>query len=315
MTDSIFVTLSTFAEYDREPIRLLETGGVPFQVHGTGKRITTAELVAHGRDATAVIAGVEPYDAETIRRLPALRCISRCGIGVDSIDLDAARARGIAVLNTPGQPAAAVAELGVAMMLALCRNLPRQIAHARRREWERLEAHLLGRRRVGLVGFGRIGRRIAELLRPFGTEIWVTDPAALIEADQHVSFVPLARLLRECDIVSIHAARSAEQPLLIGAAEIATMKRGALLINLARGGMVDEGALHDALASGHLAGAGLDVYVNEPYRGPLCGLDNVLLTPHSATLTVETRSAMEGEAVNNVLRFFRGDVKAHERVV
>ena len=315
MTDSVFIALSTFAEHDREPLRLLEESGLPFSVHRTGKRITTPELLEHGRTAAAIVAGIEPYDADTLGRLPGLRCISRVGIGVDSIDLEAARARGIAVLNTPEQPAAAVAELGVAMILALCRNLPRQIAHARRQEWQRLEAHLLASRRVGLIGFGRIGRRIAELLQPFGCEIWVTDPAALVDAAQHVTFVPLEHLLRECDIVSIHAARSPQRPLLIGPAEIALMKPGAVLINLARGGMVDERALHDALVSGRLAGAGLDVYVDEPYKGPLCALENVVLTPHSATLTVETRSAMERESVHNVLRFFRGDLKAHERVV
>jgi D-3-phosphoglycerate dehydrogenase len=315
MNDWIFVTLSSFAEYDREPLRMLESSGLPFQIHRTGKRITTAELVDQGRDAAVVVAGVEPYDAETIRQLPALRCISRCGVGVDSIDLEAARARGIAVLNTPDQPTAAVAELALAMMLALCRNLPRQIAHARRAEWQRLEGHLLGRLRVGLVGFGRIGRRVAELLKPFGSEIWASDPAVTSGSIAGITFVSLGRLLTDCDVVSIHAARSTEQPLAIGAAEIAGMKRGAILINLSRGGMVDEGGLHDALVSGQLAGAGLDVYADEPYRGALCGLDNVVLTPHSATLTVETRAAMERESVINALRFLRGETKADERVV
>ncbi|MCC7418374.1 MAG: phosphoglycerate dehydrogenase [Acidobacteria bacterium] len=314
MTSPIFVALSAFAEHDREPLRMLESSGFAFQLHRTGKRITTAELLAHGREAVAIVAGIEPYDADTLGRLPALRCISRCGIGVDSIDLDAARARGIVVLNTPDHPAAAVAELGLTMMLALCRNLPRQIARARQREWTRLEAHLLGSRRLGLVGFGRVGRRLAELLRPFGAEILVADPA-ITAVPSGVSRVELGRLLRECDIVSIHAARSADWPLVIGREEIAAMKPGAILINLARGGMLDEQALYEALASGRLAGAGLDVYAEEPYHGPLCELENVVLTPHSATLAVETRSAMERECVANVLRFLRGDLPANGRIV
>jgi D-3-phosphoglycerate dehydrogenase len=315
VSGSVFVALSSFAEHDREPLRLLESSGLPFQIHRTGKRITAPELLQHAGGAAAIIAGVEPYDAGTLAGLPALRCISRCGIGVDSIDLDAARSRGIAVLNTPDQPAEAVAELGLAMMLALCRNLPRQIAHARRTEWRRLEAHLLGRCRVGLIGFGRIGRRIAELLRPFGSEIWVADPAVSPDAGRHVTVAPLDRLLRECDIVSIHAARSPQAPLVVGATELASMKPGAMLVNLARGGMVDEGALYDALISGHLSGAGLDVYVDEPYQGPLGSLDNVVLTPHSATLTVETRSAMERECVTKALRFLAGTLPQADRVV
>lgn len=314
MTGCIFVALSTFAEHDREPLRLLERSGLPFLVHGTGKRITPAELGQRARDASVIIAGVEPYDAATLERLPALCCISRCGVGVDSIDLGAARARGIAVLNTPEQPAAAVAELAVTMMLALCRNLPRQMAHARCREWTRLESHLLGARRVGLIGLGRIGRRVATLLRPFGCEIRAADPAAAGDPDG-IRVVPLQELLVECDVISIHASPAAGSPLVLGAAEIRAMKRGAILINVSRGGMVDEGALHEALVSGHLAGAGLDVYRDEPYHGPLCDLDQVVLTPHSATLAVETRAAMERACVDNALRFVTGRIGTAEHVV
>jgi D-3-phosphoglycerate dehydrogenase / 2-oxoglutarate reductase len=308
VSDLVFVTLSTFAVHDREPMRLLETSGVPFRVNGTGKRITTIELLEAGRDASVIIAGVEPYDAATLQALPALRCISRCGVGVDSIDLVAARACGISVLNTPDPPTAAVAELAVTMMLALCRQLPRQVLHARRGEWMRLDSRLLGGRRVGLIGLGRIGRRVASLLQPFGCEIRATDPGVAAGAVPGVALVPLPELIRACDIISIHAARDAASPLVLGAAEIAAMPPGAILINVARGGMVDERALHDALVSGHLAGAGLDAYEHEPYDGPLCELDNVILTPHSATLTVETRAAMEIECVQNALAFVRGRV-------
>jgi len=264
-----------------------------------------------------MIAGVEPYDAATLEALPLLRCISRCGVGVDSIDLAAARARGLAVLNTPEPPTAAVAELAVTMMLSLSRNLPRQAAHAGRREWTRLEAHLLGRRSVGLVGFGRIGRRVAELLEPFGCRVMAADPLAdpILAAACRVTLVPLNTLIGECDVISIHAARSADRPLHFGRPELSAMKRGAILINVARGGMVDEGALFDALETGHLAGAGLDVYGEEPYAGPLCGMDNVVLTPHAATLTVETRSAMERECVVKALQFLDGTLPDGVRIV
>jgi D-3-phosphoglycerate dehydrogenase len=315
VSDVVFVTLSTFAVHDREPMRLLEASGVPFKMHGTGKRITTPELLAAGRDASVIIAGIEPYDAATLQALPALRCISRCGVGVDSIDLAAARARGIAVLNTPDPPVAAVAELAVTMMLALCRRLPRQMQHARRGEWTRVDSRLLGGRRVGLIGLGRIGRRVAELLRSFGCEIRATDPGVAAGTVPGVTLVPLPELIRTCDVISIHAAREGASPLVLGAAEMAAMPRGAILINVARGGMVDERALHDALAAGHLSGAGLDAYEHEPYQGPLCGLDDVVLTPHSATLTVETRSAMERECVSKALRFVAGQLSVTERVI
>lgn len=306
----IYVTLSTFAEYDEGPRRLLEESGVPFRIHDTGKRITTPELLAGGRDAAVVVAGVEPYDRATLDALPALRCISRCGVGVDAIDLDAAREKGIAVLNTPDPPTNAVAELALSMMLSLSRNLPRQAVAARARQWTRLEAHLLGARRVGIIGLGRIGRRVAQLVRAFGAEVWAADPAPDMDwCDRAgVRIVALDAILDGCDIVSIHAARSPAAPLRLDRDAIGRMRRGAILISLGRGDMVDETALHDALVSGHLFGAGLDVYSSEPYDGPLCGLDNVVLTPHAATLTVETRSAMERECVANALAFLRGEL-------
>ena len=271
---------------------------MPFSVNTSGKRITTAELVAQAADATVAIAGVEPYDASVLAQLPKLRCISRCGAGTDSIDLGEARRRGIAVLNTPDVPTEAVAELAMAMILSLARRLRQQANLMGRREWRRLEGHLLAGRRVGLVGLGRIGRRVVELLQPFRAAVAAADPGAdRVWADAHgVALITLDELLATSDVVSLHAARSGAHPLRLGAGELARMKAGAVLVNLARGGMVDEAALHEALTSGRLAGAGLDVYSEEPYRGALCDLENVVLTPHDATLTVETGSRWSSSA-------------------
>jgi D-3-phosphoglycerate dehydrogenase len=308
LADLIYVTLSTFAEHDRAPLDRLERSGVPFRIHGTGKRITRAELVAAAADATALIAGVEPYDEKTLDALPALRCISRCGVGVDSIDLQAAKARGVAVVNTPDAPTNAVAELALAMMLALSRQLCRQMTEFRAGRWTRFQTHMLEARTIGVVGLGRIGKRVVELLRPFGCRVLAADPRAdLSWVRQHdVVLVPLNELLSGADIVTVHATPEADAPVLIGPAEIARMRRGSLLINLARGGMVDERALYEALRSEHLAGAGMDVFAQEPYSGPLAELDNVVLTPHSATLAVEARSAMERQAVENALAVLAG---------
>jgi len=313
----IFVALSTFAERDPLPLARLKASNYPFRIHRTGKRITTPELLRDGRDAAIIIAGVEPYDAATLAELPALRCLVRCGAGVDAVDLNAACTRGITVLNTPDVPTAAVAELALAMFLSLSRNLRRQVNSMGRREWNRLEAHLLGGRTVGLVGLGRIGRRVSELCRAFGARVLASDPFAEASGarDLGVELVPLEQLLREADIVSIHAAKSVDQPLRLGAAELAVMKRGAMLVNLARGGMVDEEALVDALRSGQIGGVGMDVFAKEPYAGPLCDFENVILTPHTATLAVETRAAMELECVEKALRFVDGDINPEERVV
>jgi len=313
----IFVTLSSFVEYDQQPLELLKTSGLPYKIHDTGKRITTAELIAGGQQATVVVAGVEPYDRATLEQLPQLRCISRCGVGVDAIDLKAAAERGITVVNTPDAPTAAVAELAVAMMLSLSRNLPRQGVASHARQWSRLQAHLLGARRVGIIGLGRIGKRVATLVRAFGSEVWAADPVADADwcAAHGVQVATLDEILGACDIVSIHAARSTGAPMRLGEAEIRRMRPGAILINLGRGDMVDEAALHAALSDGHLFGAGLDVYPAEPYAGALCDLDNVVLTPHAATLTVETRAQMEYECVRKALAFVSGTLPAGDWVI
>jgi D-3-phosphoglycerate dehydrogenase len=262
-----------------------------------------------------IIAGVETYDAATLEKLPALRCISRCGVGVDAIDLTAARARGIAVVNTPDVPTQAVAELTLAMMLGLSRQLPRQSAIVQRRQWTRLEGHLISGRTVGLIGLGRIGRRVAELLLPFKVRLLASDPASKAgHTPRGVEMVPLDDLLGQSDIVSIHAASSGTSRLALGERELSAMKRGALLINVARGTMVDDTALARALERGHLAGAALDVFAQEPYIGPLCDLPNVILTPHCATLTVETRVAMELECVDKAIAFVLGRLDPSDMV-
>lgn len=316
MTEKIVVTLSTFAEWDEAPRRMLEESGYALAFNTTGKRITRDLLLELGADAAVAIAGVEPYDAPTFEALPALRCISRVGVGIDSIDLAAARERGITVVNTPEPPAAAVAELALTMMLGLVRRIPQQLTAARAREWKRMEAGLLGAKTVGIVGLGRIGRRTAQLARGVGATVLAADPAAdrAWAAANDVRVVTMQDLLAASDLVSIHASAPGGGATLIGAGELDQMKPGAILINLARGGLVDEDALFQQLRSGRLAGAGLDVYRDEPYAGPLCELDNVILTPHSATLTVETRSAMEGESVDKALRFLRGGLRPDELV-
>jgi D-3-phosphoglycerate dehydrogenase len=202
-------------------------------------------------------------------------------------------------------------------MLALTRNLRRQADLMRRREWVRLEARVLQGRTVGIIGLGRIGRRVVELLQAFRPVLLAYDPFADPDwaASHGVALVGRDELLSSADLVSIHAAHRPDAPLRLAAADFARMRPGAAVVNLARGSMVDETALHDALASGHLSGAALDVYPDEPYRGRLCDLDNVVLTPHSATLTVETRVMMETEAVDKALRFLRGELRAGEIVV
>ena len=317
MNDLILVALSSFSVHDQRPMELLEASGFPLRIHGSGKRITNPELLEEGRDATVILAGVEDFDSATLARLPELKCISRCGVGVDSIDLDAARERGVAVLNTPTIPTEAVAELALSLFLSLSRNLRVQANSMQARRWERLTAHSLGGRTVGLMGLGRIGQRVAELCRAFNARVLAHDPKGdpSVARGLGVELVEKEQLLSQADIVSLHASSGGEERVLIGSSELASMKPGAVLVNLSRGEMVDEGALIEALRAGHLAGAGLDVFTEEPYHGPLCDFDQVILTPHSATMTLETRAAMETQCVENALGFLAGKVAPDRQVI
>jgi len=305
MSNRIFVALSSFAEHDQRPLQLLERSGFPFTLHKSGKRITKNELLAHAKDAKVILAGVEVYDSSLLAELKHLRCISRCGVGTDSIDMQYAKLHEICVTNTPGIPNDAVAELALAMFLALSRDLFRQAQSMREMRWERRKAHLLSGRTIGIIGYGNIGRRVAQLCLAFNARVVIFDPLVNFNdpLSGNVSFVDLDTLLKEADIVSLHASKLSKTPFLMGHREFGLMKLGSFLVNLARGDMVDEQALIEALSSGHLSGAGLDVYQNEPYKGKLCEFDQVILSPHSATNTIETRSEMELMCVENALEF------------
>jgi len=299
----ILVTLSSFCEDDAAPRRLLEASGLPFAENTSGRRMAPEEILAAGRDWIGLVAGVEPYTAATLAQLPHLACISRVGVGTDSIDRRYAEAHGIAVRNTPDAPVPAVAEMAVALMLDVLKLLTYHTALMRARQWKKRTGSMLAGRTVGLVGVGRIGRAVAERLVAFGVTLLGADPApdAAWAGRVGLRYVGLADLLASVDVVSLHASRPAAEGPLLGPAEIGRMKRGAVLINTARGHLVDASALEAALRSGALAGAGLDVYPEEPYAGGLCDLDTVVLTPHVATLTRETRVRMETEAVQNLL--------------
>jgi D-3-phosphoglycerate dehydrogenase len=299
----LYVTLSTFAEVDREPLRVLEASGLRFGVNQTGKRPTAWEVMESSQGAKALVAGVEQYDATTLAQFHqrGLRCISRCGVGTENIDRHAAASLGIVILNTPDEPVQAVAEHALCLMLALLRRLLDLDRDTKAGKWKRHTGNLLQGKIVGLIGYGRIGKRTGELARAFGASLLVLDPQ-FIPTEGIEQAMDLKSLLERADIVSLHCPPGTVR---LGATELDSMVEGAWLINTARGGLVDEEALGKALDRNHLAGAALDVFSQEPYTGPLLKNQRVILTPHQATLTKETRLAMEIAATQNAIEFVR----------
>ncbi len=304
--ETVFVALQQFCEGDDQPRRELLEAGFRLRQNDLGRRLRKEEMAGLLGEADAVLAGIEPYDAQLLSGLPRLRCISRCGVGTDNIDLDAAKRRGVAVLATPEEVVEPVAQLALAMILALARNFPLHWDDFRRGEWKKRTGHLLSEWVVGLVGFGRIAQRLARLLEPFGCRVLACDPNLSKErVPGEVRLTDLDSVLKGSDVVSLHASVPADQPPLLNCAELARMKQGSRLVNTARGRLVEGEALADALESGHLSGAALDVYEMEPYTGRLSRLPQVLCTPHVGTLTARSRAAMELRCARNVVEFFK----------
>jgi glyoxylate reductase len=278
--------------------------------HPTEHQRSEDDVITILSEADAAITLLsDPLTRRVLASNPHLRLIANYAVGTNNIDLDAARELGIIVTNTPGVLTEATAELTMGLILAVMRRMiegDREVRESGRCVWEPL--HLLGSglagKRLGIVGMGRIGSAVAQRARAFGMEV-----SGAGRGDD------LRALLAASDVVSIHTPLTPETRHLIDAAALATMKRGAFLINTARGPIVDERALCDALESGHLGGAGLDVYEEEPAVSPrLLALPNVVLLPHVGSATFETRSAMAGIAAGEVARFLTGQAPVH-RVV
>lgn len=256
-----------------------------------------AELLACVGAAHALIvrSGTQ-VDAAVLAAGPRLRVVGRAGVGVNNIDIEAATRQGVVALNVPDGNTIAACEQTFALMLALARNLPTAAASLRAGRWERerfVGVELRGKT-LGVVGLGRIGQEVCHRAAAFGMRPIAHDPF-VAEAPGGVRLAPLAEVLAEADFLTVHTPLTRETRGLIGARELASMKRGAYLINCARGGLVDEEALARALRSGHLAGAGLDVFAAEPPGDhPLLALDNVVATPH---LGASTREAQEVSAL------------------
>jgi glyoxylate reductase len=267
---------------------------------------------AGGGVAAIVTDPSVPVDADLLDEAgSSLAVVANFGVGYDNIDLDAARARGVRVTNTPGVLTNATAELAVALMLAAARRIAEADATVRSGEWARSDAgEPIGRElagaTVGLVGFGRIARRVAELLRGFDVRLLVTSRSSSAPPPG-VERLELPELLAASDFVSVHVPLATETRHLIDANALAAMKPGAILVNTSRGAVVDTTALIDALRSGHLGAAGLDVYEDEPHVPPdLRELPGTVLLPHIGSATATTRDAMARLCADNVIAVLDG---------
>lgn len=302
MKRQIVITTSSFGALDPAPLDILNNSGFEVVMNPHGRALTALEAIELSRNAVGMVAGTEPLNNAFMKSCPNLRVISRCGTGLDNVDMECAIHRGIQIFNTPDAPTLAVAELTLGLVLDLLRQISCHNYEIKQGKWKKTMGFQLTGKRVGFVGFGRIARKVAELITPFNCQMCFADPL-VTDGTEGLSRMKLDVLLAWSDIVSIHA--SVKAPL-IAARELGLMRSGAWLVNTARGSAVDEVALLEALNSGHLAGAALDVFSEEPYSGPLRTLNNVLLTPHIGSYARESRILMEMESAQNLLKGLEG---------
>jgi D-3-phosphoglycerate dehydrogenase len=307
----ILVTPTTFGKENPEIRSTLEEQVKEAIYNNLGRPYASEELMPLIIDVDGYIAGLEKIDRSIFDQANKLRVISRYGVGCDNVDLEIAREMGIVVTNTPGANAVSVAELTIGLLLSLARMIPSAVSSTKAGEWPRSSGVTLKGKVVGLLGFGSIGKQVAQRLVGFECTIFAFDPVPdLAFAEAHgVKFVSREEVVREADFLSLHLPLLPETHEMINDETLNNMKQGSFLINTARGELVDEEALQNALQSGKLHGAALDVFSYQPptEEHPLLKLPQVIATPHMGSHTDDAMNAMGWLVLRDCLAVLRGE--------
>lgn len=299
----VLISPSSFGEISNNPILLLQQNGYSIVQNTYSRKLTEAEVVELGKDCVGIIAGLEPLNSRVIDSLPNLKCISRVGVGMENVDIEYANAKGIKVVNTPEGPTRAVAELTVGMIFSLLRRIPQADANMKKMIWKKETGNLLFGKTIGIVGLGRIGKLVAEMFRSLGNNVIGCDlyPDNMWAEKNQVQLLDFKKVIQQADILTLHVPGSNDKKPIINKTELEYCKKSLIIINITRGGVIDELALYDALIKGEIKAAAIDVFEEEPYNGPLTTLDNVILTPHIGSYASEGKLQMEIDSVENLI--------------
>jgi phosphoglycerate dehydrogenase-like enzyme len=315
--DKVLIAPMTLAGLDGAWVRVLREAGLELVYPNTGTQLTEDELMEWLPGIKAALAGSEPYTPRVLKAFPQLRVVARVGVGYDAVDVEAASKIGCAVTIAPGTNEGSVAEHAFCLMLGLARELVPQHLALKSGGWPRRATLPLRGRTLGIAGLGRIGKAMALRGAAFGMRLLAYDPVPdkAFAANHQVTLVPFEQLLAESDYLTLHLPVTPQTRHLINRRTLALMKPTAFLINTARGAIVNEADLLEALRNKRLAGAGLDVFEQEPPgKHPLFELDNVLLTPHAGGADVQSRDDMALSAAQAIVSLSRGEWPA-EKVV
>ena len=302
----LFVSTHPFSSTSLIPMRLIKENSIELSVNDHGRKITPKELVQDIKDAEVLVAGTEKITEEVLKNAPNLKLISRVGIGLDGIDFELCKKYGVRVAYTPDAPTMAVAELCVAMILDLARKVTYTNNNLKENSvWNRYMGTLLYGKTIGILGMGRIGKSLIHLLSSFNVKFKVYD----IEPDlaygrlYSVEFVSKEEVLKNSDVISVNVPLKEDTYNYITIKELKLMQKHSILINTARGGIINEDDLYTALKENIISAAAVDVFEKEPYNGKLKELDNCLLTCHMGASTIDSRTDMEVQAIEEAIRY------------
>jgi D-3-phosphoglycerate dehydrogenase len=311
----VLCTPNTFGKRDPSLKSTLEAAVREVIYNPFGRPLKAAELRPLLKDVDGYIAGIDEIDSSTLEAADRLRIIARYGVGIDRVDVATATDYGILVTNTPGANSAAVAELTIAFILSLARHIINANQGVRRGEWPVLDGIGIRGKTIGLIGFGSVGREVARRLKSFDCRLLVADPyvESEIAFNDGVTLTDMRKLVAESDFLSLHVPATEATVGMIDEEFLSHMKKGAFLINTARGTLVDEPALIVALESGHLQGAALDCFRQEPpdINSPLFRIPSVIFTPHTAAHTDDAVNQMGWGALECCLAALRGEKPEH----
>ena len=305
----VLISTFPFAAKNRLPIELLQDAGIEYLINPIGRKLKEDELAEMVDDFDVLIAGTEAITDKVMGRAKSLKLISRVGVGLDGVDLQAAERRGIRVSYTPEAPAPAVAELTIGMMLTLLRSVHVVNSEMHRGLWHRYFGRRISEVTVGVIGVGRIGRMVLQQLSAFGApRVLVNDlnPMAYVSDKLKLEWVDKEVIYREADLISLHIPLTRLTKDMIRYEHLNAMKSDAMVINTSRGGIINEHDLARVLHEGHLSGAAIDVFEQEPYSGELKDIERCLLTSHMGSMSIDCRANMEIQATEEAVRFLTG---------
>ncbi len=305
----VLITTVPFGDKNSLPLELLEKADIEYLINPNNKKLTEDQLAELIPDVDVLIAGTEPITDKVMERANKLKLISRVGIGLDSVDLLSAKRRGIKVSYTPDSPSPAVAEITLGMMLTLLRSVHISNAQMHQDKWQRIYGRRLTEVVIGIIGMGRIGTRVLRCMQGFGMlKILVNDIDPNYELNKEFKFdwVSKEQIYKEADLISLHLPLTQLTHNMIRTEQLLAMKQDAILINTSRGGIINENDLHDVMVKGHLSGAAIDVFENEPYSGNLAQIERCLLTAHMGSMSIDCRTDMEIKATEEAVRFLTG---------